>query len=124
MLNMSRLWRHCISSVWRKNKNKFSSFMEQREAEGGEREEGRSMDARTAGCYCGGNRVSIEGVDGARGRQQGDWVLNVARKRQQDERMLNGARGLLASERSLLNFPLPRNIFCRKESCALSDARL
>lgn len=111
--------------------------MEQREAEGGEREEGRSMDARTAGCYCGGNRVSIEGVDGARGRQQGDWVLNVARKRQQGERMLNGARkrqqgermlnvarGLLASEWSLLNFPLPKNIFCRKESCALSDARL
>ena len=55
--------------------------------------------------------MSIEGVDGAR-------------KRQQDERMLNGARGLLASERSLLNFPLPKNIFCRKESCALSDARL
>ena len=82
------------------------------------------MDARTAGCYCGGNRVSIEGVDGARGRQQGDWVLNVARKRQQGERMLNGARGLLASEWSLLNFPLPKNIFCRKESCALSDARL
>ena len=98
--------------------------MEQREAEGGEREEGRSMDARTAGCYCGGNRVSIEGVDGARGRQQGDWVLNVARKRQQGERMLNVARGLLASEWSLLNFPLPKNIFCRKESCALSDARL
>ena len=82
------------------------------------------MDARTAGCYCGGNRVSIEGVDGARGRQQGDWVLNVARKRQQGERMLNVARGLLASEWSLLNFPLPKNIFCRKESCALSDARL
>ena len=98
--------------------------MEQREAEGGEREEGRSMDARTAGCYCGGNRVSIEGVDGARGRQQGDWVLNVARKRQQGERMLNVARGLLASEWSLLNFPLPKNIFCRKESCALSDVRL
>lgn len=82
------------------------------------------MDARTAGCYCGGNRVSIEGVDGARGRQQGDWVLNVARKRQQGERMLNGARGLLASERTLLSFPLPKIIFCRKESCALSDARL
>ena len=98
--------------------------MEQGEAEGGEREEGRSIDARTAGCYCGGNRVSIEGVDGARGRQQGDWVLNVARKRQQGERMLNVARGLLASEWSLLNFPLPKNIFCRKESCALSDARL
>ena len=81
--------------------------------------------------------MSVDGVDGARkrqqdermlngarGRQQGDWVLNVARKRQQGERMLNGARGLLASERSLLNFPLPKNIFCRKESCALSDARL
>ena len=81
--------------------------------------------------------MSIEGVDGARGRQQGDWVLNVARKRQQGERMLNGARkrqqgermlnvarGLLASEWSLLNFPLPKNIFCRKESCALSDVRL
>ena len=72
----------------------------------------------------GGNRMSVDGVDGARGRQQGDWELNVARKRQQGERMLNGARGLLASERSLLNFPLPKNIFCRKESCALSDARL
>ena len=55
---------------------------------------------------------------------RGEWMLNVARKRQQDERMLNGARGLLASERSLLNFPLPKIIFCRKESCALSDARL
>ena len=59
----------------------------------------------------GGNRMSVDGVDGARGRQQG-------------ERMLNGARGLLASEWSLLNFPLPKNIFCRKESCALSDVRL
>ena len=82
------------------------------------------MDARSAGCYCGGNRVSIEGVDGARKRQQGERMLNVARKRQQGERMLNGARGLLASEWSLLNFPLPKNIFCRKESCALSDVRL
>ena len=45
--------------------------MEQGEAEGGEREEGRSIDARTAGCYCGGNRMSVDGVDGARKRQQG-----------------------------------------------------
>ena len=30
--------------------------MEQGEAEGWEREEGRSIDARTAGCYCGGQQ--------------------------------------------------------------------
>ena len=89
------------------------------------REGGRTEYRRkNRGLLLWGQQGEYRGVDGARGRQQGDWVLNVARKRQQGERMLNVARGLLASEWSLLNFPLPKNIFCRKESCALSDVRL
>ena len=40
----------------------------------------------------GGNRMSVDGVDGARKRQQGERMLNGARKRQQGERVLNVAR--------------------------------
>ena len=42
--------------------------MEQGEAEGGEREEGRSIDARTAGCYCGGQQDECRW----RGRSKGE----------------------------------------------------